>query len=68
MAGKFTPGLLRFTPTDNGRRMVTFAHRLPHYSDDDGYTWQAAEGIAHEDRWGKTQRLLLLYSLTTQDL
>jgi len=32
--------------------MVAFAHRLPHYSDDDGYTWQAAEGIAHENRWG----------------
>ena len=49
---RFTPGLLHFIPTESGRRMVAFAHRLPHYSDDDGYTWQAAEGIAHEDRWG----------------
>lgn len=49
---QFTPGLLRYLPTENGRRMVAFAHRLPHYSDDDGYTWQAADGIAHDDRWG----------------
>jgi hypothetical protein len=49
---RFTPGLLAFTPTNNGRRMIAFTGRLPHYSDDDGYTWQAADGIAHNDRWG----------------
>ena len=57
---RFTPGLLHFIPTESGRRMVAFAHRLPHYSDDDGYTWQAAEGIAHEDRWGDIHHPIVL--------
>jgi len=49
---RFTPGLLRFISTQTGRRMIAFTSRLPHYSEDDGYSWQAAEGITHDDRWG----------------
>jgi len=49
---RFTPGLLQFMPHEDGRRMLAFTGRLPHYSDDDGYTWNPATGIVHNDRWG----------------
>ena len=42
---KFSRGLLKFIPTEKGRRLVAPIEGLPHYSDDDGLTWKAAKGI-----------------------
>ena len=42
---RFNHGLLKFIPTDTGRRLLAFIGNMPHYSDDDGLTWQAATGI-----------------------
>ena len=33
---RFNPGLLKFIPTPQGRRLIAFSGNLPHYSDDDG--------------------------------
>lgn len=49
---KFTPGLLKFVPRPNGRRLLAFIERIPHYSDDDGLSWKAANGIAYTSRDG----------------
>ncbi|MCB0597263.1 MAG: T9SS type A sorting domain-containing protein [Lewinellaceae bacterium] len=49
---QFNRGLLQFIPRANGRRLLAFAGRLPHYSDDDGQSWTKGTGIAHGDRWG----------------
>ncbi len=49
---RFSPGILKFIQTDNGRRMIAFINEIPHYSDDDGLTWTAASGISHNDSWG----------------
>ena len=49
---RFSHGILKFIPTDNGRRMIAFIDRIPHYSDDDGYTWTMANGINPTDNWG----------------
>lgn len=57
---RFTPGLLSFIPHEGGRRMIAFTGRLPHFSDDDGYTWEPAAGIAHNDRWGNIHSPILV--------
>lgn len=57
---RFTPGMLEFIPYQNGRRMIAFTGRIPHYSDDDGYTWQQATGISHDDRWGNIHSPILV--------
>ncbi len=49
---QFNPGLLKFIPTETGRRLLAFINRIPHFSDDEGLTWTAATGIAHNDSWG----------------
>lgn len=49
---QFNPGLLKFIPQPNGRRLLAFCGRIPHYSDDDGLTWTPASGIRYTDRWG----------------
>jgi len=49
---QFNRGLLQFIPKGNGRRLLAFAGRLPHYSDDDGMSWARGAGINHTDRWG----------------
>ena len=49
---QFNHGILEFIPMDTGRRMIAFANRIPHYSDDDGVTWTAASGINPVDNWG----------------
>ncbi len=57
---QFNPGLLKFVPTDDGRRLMALAGRIPHYSDDDGQTWTAGAGIQHADSWGNCHSPLLL--------
>ncbi len=57
---RFTPGMLEFIPYQNGRRMIAFTGRIPHYSDDDGYTWQQSVGISHDDRWGNIHSPILV--------
>ncbi|HMO39950.1 MAG TPA: T9SS type A sorting domain-containing protein [Saprospiraceae bacterium] len=57
---QFNPGLLRFIPRIGGRRLLAFAGRMPHYSDDDGYTWTPAEGLSYADRWGDFHSPVLL--------
>lgn len=42
---RFNHGLLKFISTDTGRRLLAFIGNMPHYSDDDGLTWQVATGI-----------------------
>jgi photosystem II stability/assembly factor-like uncharacterized protein len=49
---RFTPGMLQFMDYGDSRRLIAFTGRLPHYSDDEGYTWTPATGITHNDRWG----------------
>lgn len=49
---RFNQGMLEFIDGPEGRRMLAFAGRIPHYSDDDGHTWTPATGIAHADSWG----------------
>ncbi|MEN0005647.1 MAG: T9SS type A sorting domain-containing protein [Bacteroidota bacterium] len=50
----FDTGLLRFIPMPNGgRRLVAGINGVPHYSDDDGMTWERASGFADvTDFWG----------------
>ncbi len=57
---RFTPGLLAFIPNGESRRLIAFTGRLPHFSDDDGYTWAPATGIAHDDRWGNIHAPILV--------
>ncbi len=49
---QFDPGILKFIPIPGGRRLLAFAGRIPHYSDDEGHSWMPAEGIRYADRWG----------------
>ncbi|MCO6493207.1 MAG: T9SS type A sorting domain-containing protein [Phaeodactylibacter sp.] len=49
---QFNGGALQFIPRETGRRLIAFAGRLPHYSDDDGQSWTRGTGISHNDRWG----------------
>lgn len=43
---RFDNGLFKFIPRPQGRRLVAAIDGVPHYSDNDGVTWQAASGIA----------------------
>ena len=50
---QFNHGLLKFVPHNGGKRLITFIGRIPHYSDDLGETWTAAEGwMNYADSWG----------------
>jgi hypothetical protein len=49
----FSHGLLQFIPMpDGGRRLLAGINGVPHYSDDDGLSWNAASGITVTDSWG----------------
>lgn len=49
---QLNPGLLEFIPTDSGRRILAFAGKQPHFSDDEGLTWQQSTGVVVNDhRW-----------------
>ncbi|MDX1941552.1 MAG: T9SS type A sorting domain-containing protein [Saprospiraceae bacterium] len=57
---QFNPGILQFVPKGSGRRLIAFAGRIPHYSDDDGYSWTAAHGIRYADSWGNFHKPVIL--------
>ncbi len=57
---RFGTELLKFIPTDTGRRLIATIGNIPHYSDDDGFTWTASTGITINDRWGRTQKSVVL--------
>ena len=46
---RFNGALLKFIPTDNGRRLLAIIDDLPHYSDDDGGTWLPSTGINYSN-------------------
>ena len=49
---QFDPGLLRFIEHSGRFRLIAFSGRIPHYSDDGGYTWVPASGVSYEDSYG----------------
>lgn len=57
---QFNNGLLKFIPFNDGRRLLAFSGRIPHYSDDDGQTWAPAAGISHDDSWGNFYQPIVL--------
>lgn len=57
---QFNPGLLRFIPQGEHRRLLAVTGRIPHYSDDDGQTWNAASGITYTDPSGNFNDALVL--------
>lgn len=57
---RFSGGLLKFIPIENGRRLLAPIERLPHYSDDDGLTWTASTGITINDGWGNIRDAVVL--------
>ncbi|MEZ4948926.1 MAG: hypothetical protein R2784_05985, partial [Saprospiraceae bacterium] len=49
---QLNPGLLKFVDINSGRRLLAFSGRIPHYSDDEGLSWNASTGIPVNDlRW-----------------
>lgn len=57
---RFSEGLLKFIPIENGRRLLTPIERVPHYSDDDGLTWTPSTGIIINDGWGNIKDAIVL--------
>ncbi|NUO02358.1 MAG: T9SS type A sorting domain-containing protein [Saprospiraceae bacterium] len=57
---QFNEGLLQLIPRNNGRRLLAFSNRKPHFSDDDGQTWQLSTGIYHNDGGGNCHNPLVL--------
>lgn len=46
---QFNGGLLAFVPHNGGRRLLALSGHIPHYSDDDGQSWNASSGIYLND-------------------
>lgn len=57
---RFGEELLKFIPTDSGRRLIATIGEVPHYSDDDGLSWSAASGITINDSWGRSRNSVVL--------
>jgi hypothetical protein len=58
---QLNPGLLKFVDVDSGRRLLAFSGRIPHYSDDEGLTWNASTGIPVADlRWASFRSPVVL--------
>jgi hypothetical protein len=58
---QLNPGLLEFVDTDTSRRILAFAGRQPHYSDDEGLTWQSGTGVVVNDfRWASFKTPVVL--------
>jgi len=58
---QLTPGFLKFIPTATGRRLLAMIAKVPHYSDDDGLTWQSSTGIAMPaDFWSRSKHAIVL--------
>ncbi|MFT5802057.1 MAG: hypothetical protein ACI956_001867 [Nonlabens sp.] len=57
---QFNSQLLQFIQGPNGRRLLALSGRVPHYSDDGGYTWTASTGINYTDNWGGARHPIVL--------
>ena len=57
---RFSPGVLKFIPTSSGRRLIAFINRIPHFSNDDGYTWKPASGITYSDAFGNFSDVIVI--------
>lgn len=57
---KFSHGLLKFVSHNGGRRLISAIQRVPHYSDDEGITWTATEGLPINDNWGNIRHSVVL--------
>lgn len=57
---QFNGGLLEFIPHNDSRRLLAYSNRKPHYSDDDGQTWNESSGIYHNDGGGTCHNPLVL--------
>jgi Secretion system C-terminal sorting domain len=57
---RFNDELLRFIEGPNGRRLIAQSGRVPMFSDDEGLSWTAAEGISFNDGWGTTRHPIVM--------
>lgn len=58
---KFSGDLIRFIKTDSGRRLLAIINKIIHYSDDEGQTWTASEGLAtYDNNWGTRRDPIVL--------
>ncbi|MCB0661164.1 MAG: T9SS type A sorting domain-containing protein [Saprospiraceae bacterium] len=58
---QLNPGILQFVDKDQGRRLFAFAGRVPHYSDDEGVTWQSSNGVLIKNQqWANFKTPVLL--------
>lgn len=57
---QFDRGLLKIVSTQHGDRLLAFLGNFPHYSDDGGHNWNAAEGLTEEEVLGGFHRPLVL--------
>ena len=58
---KFSGDLIRFIKTDTGRRLLVIINKIVHYSDDEGKTWTASEGLAtYDNNWGTRRDPIVL--------
>jgi photosystem II stability/assembly factor-like uncharacterized protein len=51
---RFNGSLLNFVGSSPDERLVALINRIPHYSNDNGESWQTSQGISINDRWGNT--------------
>ena len=51
---RFSGLLLDYVGEGEDQRMVALINRLPHYSVDNGITWEPSTGIVHRDRWANS--------------
>ena len=56
----FNRGLLKFISNGAQRRLLALSNRFPHYSDDDGFSWEASSGIPINDSWGNCRFITVL--------
>lgn len=54
------------TLPDGTQRILALINRSPHYSDDDGSTWTASEGITATDNWGGPKNTVILKEMDNQ--
>lgn len=57
---KFDIKMLRILPNGNGKRLIASGGAYVHYTDDDGITWQTANGLSNLASWGSIKRSIVL--------
>lgn len=55
----FDGNFLRFVPHGGSRRLLGVIDRVLHYSDDEGLSWERAEGLDTYDQWGGRKHLIM---------